>query len=408
MASIITSKAPNLPYATNAYEPKYQEQLNNVLRLYFNTVDNATAEIIRILNFTGPFDTIYANTVQATTVNATTGNITTLNSTTGNINIANLNTANIQDATISNGTINVANINNLVATVGSIASLSSTNANIGTVNAGTVNSDYVNAFSLGVIFAAIQQLQANTVAAANFQGGNGVFNQLTAVQSNASLFTGSGREINFPHIAASDSTDQVAGGNDTPTVVEWNTLDSGLGWTLNSPGSATADYAGVYKITYSLQFVNTANAIHYAYVWMQVNGSDIPNSTTAFMIPARKNATDFGYICAYSEITFIVAAGDEIELYWATDQAGDPTVPTDGVYIYHEAAQVSPPYDRPAIPSAIGSIVYLSAPPDPKTQITPIGVSAYGGVEGVSLLFTKAMTGVSGTGSVGTTTVVIT
>ena len=225
-----------------------------------------------------------------------------------------------------------------------------------------------------------------TVYGAGFQGGNGVFNQLTGANVNASLFTGSGRQLNFPHIAASDSTDQVAGGNDTPTVVEWNTLDSGLGWTLNSPGSATADYAGVYKITYSLQFINTANAIHYAYVWMQVNGSDVPNSTTAFMIPARKNATDFGYICAYSEVTFIVEAGDEIELYWATDQAGDPAVPTDGVYIYHEAAQVSPPYDRPAIPSAIGSIVYLSAPPDPKTQITPIGVQGKGRIGEVTVV----------------------
>ena len=408
MASLIPSKAPNLPIATVGYEPKYQDQLNNVFRLYFNTIDNAVAEVIRILNFTGPFDTIYANTVQATTVNATTGNITTLNSTTGNINTANLNTANIQDATISNGNINVADINNLVANVGNIAALTSTTINSGTVNAGTVNSDYVNILSLAAIFAAIQQLQANTVAAANFQGGNGVFNQLTGSNVNASLFTGSGRQINFPHIAASDSTDQVAGGNDTPTVVEWNTLDSGLGWTLNSPGSATADYAGVYKITYSLQFINTANAIHYAYVWMQVNGSDVANSTTAFMIPARKNATDFGYVCGYSEVTFIVAAGDEIELYWATDQAGNPTTPTDGVYIYHEAAQVSPPYDRPAIPSAIGSIVYLSAPPDPLTQITPIGVAGYGGVEGVSLLATRAVTGVSGSGSIGTITVVIT
>ena len=166
--------------------------------------------------------------------------------------------------------------------------------------------------------------------------------------------------IVFPHIAASDSTDQIAGGNDTPTVVEWNTLDSGYGWTLNSPGSATAAYAGVYKITYSLQFVNTDNAIHSAVVWMKVNNNDVANSSTEFSVPARKSAGVPSYVAAYSEITFEVDAGDEIELYWATGLAGNPTTPTAGIYMYHDAAQTVP-YARPAIPSAIGSITWVSA-----------------------------------------------
>lgn len=173
-----------------------------------------------------------------------------------------------------------------------------------------------------------------------------------------------GNGITLPHIAASDSTDQIAGGDNTPTAVNWNTLDSGYLWTLNAPGSATADVAGVYTIRYSLQFINTSNAIHYATVWLQKNGADVANSSTIFTVPARKSSSpgEEGYVCGYSEATFTVAVGDEIELYWATDLAGNPTTPTDGVYIFHDAAQVSP-YARPAIPSAIGSISYLSALP---------------------------------------------
>ena len=173
-----------------------------------------------------------------------------------------------------------------------------------------------------------------------------------------------GNGITFPHIAASDSTDQIAGGNNTATGVKWNTLESGFGWTLNSPGSATAAVAGVYRITFSLQFINTANAIHYATVWLKVNTNDVANSSTIFTIPARKSSSpgEEGYLAAYSEATFSVDVGDEIELYWATDLAGDPTVPTDGVYIYHDAAQTTP-FARPAIPSAIGSITYVSALP---------------------------------------------
>lgn len=36
-----TTKSPNLPVAPFEYSPQYMEQLTNVLRLYFATLDNA-------------------------------------------------------------------------------------------------------------------------------------------------------------------------------------------------------------------------------------------------------------------------------------------------------------------------------------------------------------------------------
>jgi len=189
--------------------------------------------------------------------------------------------------------------------------------------------------------------QANSYRADEFIGG---------------VFFGDGYGLKLPHIAASDSTDQVATGNNTATVVKFDTLESGYAWTLSAPGSAAPDFPGVYKITYSLQFINTANAAHYATVWLKVNNSDVVNSATTFFIPGRKSASEFAYVAGYSEATFTVNAGDDIELYWATDLAGNPTTPTDGVYIFHDAAQASP-FARPAIPSAIGSITFVSAIP---------------------------------------------
>jgi hypothetical protein len=35
-----TTKSPNLPEAPKEYDPEYQQQLNNVLRLYFAQLDN--------------------------------------------------------------------------------------------------------------------------------------------------------------------------------------------------------------------------------------------------------------------------------------------------------------------------------------------------------------------------------
>jgi plastocyanin len=141
-------------------------------------------------------------------------------------------------------------------------------------------------------------------------------NDLTTIMNGG----GPGLGIVLPHIAASDSTDQRTT-NDTATLVNFGTLESGFGWTLNSPGSATADIAGVYTIRYRLQYANTDNAQHTVTVWLQNNAVDVANSATSFSVPARKSASIPGFTTAYSEATFEVAVGDEIELYWATDQS---------------------------------------------------------------------------------------
>ena len=54
--------------------------------------------------------------------------------------------------------------------------------------------------------------------------------------------------------------------------------------------------------------------------------------------------------------------GDTVELYWATDLAYNPVGPVDGVYMFHDPAKTTP-YVRPAVPSAIGSITFVSRKP---------------------------------------------
>jgi hypothetical protein len=179
----------------------------------------------------------------------------------------------------------------------------------------------------------------------------------------AALLSGTGGStLSLPFVAASDSTDQLATASDTATVVKWNTLEGGNGFTLNSPGSATALVSGIYKITYSLQFVNTDNAIHNAAVWLKVNNVDVPRSTTVFTLQARKSAGVYNFLCGYSEVVFSLEAGDELELYWAADAAYRVSPARDGIFIEHLAAQTSP-YVRPATPSALGSITFVSRLP---------------------------------------------
>lgn len=166
-----------------------------------------------------------------------------------------------------------------------------------------------------------------------------------------------GHFLTFPHIAAQDTTDQYATGDDTPTKVLWNTLDSGLAFTLNPNSTATPDYLGVYKIDYSLQVFNTASQIHDLYVWVRLNGDDVPGSASVFSVPERHGGVD-GALVAYSSVVVTVAEIDQISLYWATDKAAT-SGGTTGVYLHASPAQTSP-FAMPSIPSAIGSFTFVS------------------------------------------------
>jgi hypothetical protein len=174
-----------------------------------------------------------------------------------------------------------------------------------------------------------------------------------------------GGNINIPFIEASDSGTQYATGNNTPTIVNWDTTALGNGFTLNVGNTATAQVSGIYKITYSLQFANDDNDVHDAVVWLRINGStsaeDVSNSTTNFTVPARKSSGGPSFVCGYSEVVFTLNAGDTVGLWWGTDQAAT-SGGVDGIYIYSLAAQTTP-MAYPATPSALGSITFVSSLP---------------------------------------------
>jgi hypothetical protein len=168
--------------------------------------------------------------------------------------------------------------------------------------------------------------------------------------------------MDAPYISASDSTDQYALGDDTPTIVTWDTADAANGFTLNVDNTATVAIGGVYKIDFTLQFANSDNtSSHDVFVWLQENGTVIPNSSRRFTIPAGKTPSVPSYLVGYSSIMFQATPLDAIGLWWATEKAATSGGVT-GVYMEHLAAQTSP-YIRPANPSAAGSITFLSRLP---------------------------------------------
>lgn len=177
--------------------------------------------------------------------------------------------------------------------------------------------------------------------------------------NNSLLGVDGGHYLTFPHIAAQDSSSQYAGGNNTPTKVLWNTLDAGLGFTLNNDSTASPTYSGTYKIDYSLQFVNTVNnVVHDVYVWLRINNVDVAGSASKFSVPGKHSGAD-GATVAYSSITFKINEGDKVALWWATDLAYVASPLTDGIYMLGAPAQTVP-FALPSTPSAIGTIAFIS------------------------------------------------
>jgi len=83
MRYLDSPQPPNLPYAPQEWTPTYQEQLNNVLRLYFNRLSNITKNLLgpeggQFLNI--PFGSFYDTTDQ-TAASTTTAYPITINST---------------------------------------------------------------------------------------------------------------------------------------------------------------------------------------------------------------------------------------------------------------------------------------------------------------------------------------
>lgn len=166
-----------------------------------------------------------------------------------------------------------------------------------------------------------------------------------------------GRFISFPHVYASSNATQYATGDNTPTQISWTTLVREEGFTLNTTtGSATPTYSGSYRVEYRLQAENTDTAAHNVYLWISVDNVNVPNAGAKFTVPA--NTGSDSYTVCYSFIQVDMNGGSEIKLYWATDKAATSGGGL-GVYLEAYPAQTSP-FAVPAIPSAYGSITFVS------------------------------------------------
>lgn len=183
----------------------------------------------------------------------------------------------------------------------------------------------------------------------SFGGLNVYFSKLTALFS-ALFGRRGGKWINSPYGAFQDSTDQTAANTTTAYAITFDTTDFSNGVTLSNSSRLNVAQAGIYNIQFSLQFKNTTNDGQDVDVWFKKNGTNIANSNSRFHVVARKSSGDPSHLIAAMNFFVSLAANDYVEIMWR---------PTDiGVSLEHFAASSTP--DRPAVPSAIATLTFVS------------------------------------------------
>ena len=149
-----------------------------------------------------------------------------------------------------------------------------------------------------------------------------------------------------------DSTSQVAALANTAYAIKLRDVDTASrGIKIISNERITVDHAGIYSITFSIQFSNTDNSIHDTNIWLRKNGVDVPASDSRFSVIARHGSVD-GNVIGCVNFVLGLATNDYLELIWATSNVA--------AYIHAEAAQTSP-FAHPSIPGIICTVVQVAS-----------------------------------------------
>ena len=160
-------------------------------------------------------------------------------------------------------------------------------------------------------------------------------------------------DLKLPYGAFQDSTTQTAVSTTTAYPITFNTTDYSSGVTLESGSHLKVAYAGLYNIQFSVQLQNTTNAPVDIDIWFRKNGTDIAASNSRYGLAARKNPGDPFHVIATVNLFASLQANDYMQLVWCTGDVGA------GIVAY--SAGTSP--TRPAIPSVITTVTFVSALP---------------------------------------------
>jgi hypothetical protein len=145
----------------------------------------------------------------------------------------------------------------------------------------------------------------------------------------------------------SSTATQTVSGAGTPTVITYNTTDVASGVSRGGTGQegrVIVSETGIYKVLTSIIFKHSNSSASDCFFWVRKNGSDVANSGTAIAVLGEA-------IVGTVELILSLNANDYIEIYIASSDA------STNALAYTASTS---PYNRPACPSIITTIIKLS------------------------------------------------
>jgi hypothetical protein len=348
------TRAPNLAVAAVNYDQRYQDQLNNQLRIYFNTLDNLLGALVNpsisgsILEF--PSASFQDNTTQS-------GSLTHPTPLTySQIDFTHQFTLGDHTASFTGSR------SGTTLTVSALAS-GYIYPSMHITGTGWASAVVTASITAGVMN--VTAVTSGTLAVGQYLTGTGIVTGTRISQ----LITGTGGtgtyEINLPDgtlaTVASTTvtaygtqiTDQLtgtAGGVGTYKVSTSGTIAS-ASLTGRCTSKITAPVAGTYNLQWSGQFSSLSNSSETAYVWIRINGVDLPGSTGQAGLLPRKSAGVANAMIIGWNYYVELDAGEYVEFFWLTTST-DVTIATF-------PKSTSPAY--PATASVIATIGFVSA-----------------------------------------------
>lgn len=152
----------------------------------------------------------------------------------------------------------------------------------------------------------------------------------------------------LPHGSFYDTTTQTNPVANEVNLMKWNsTYDSGDGTQYavqKDTNKIFITQTGVYNIQFSAQLDNVGGGNVEVYIWIRVNGQNVPNSASKIIIAGPNDEK----VAAWNWV-LTLAAGDYIELAWQSSS-------TDAIILAAAASG-----NIPEIPSVIVTVTWVSA-----------------------------------------------
>jgi hypothetical protein len=175
------------------------------------------------------------------------------------------------------------------------------------------------------------------------------FNQLSNGLA-AVLAPEGGKYINNVYAAVQNTTDITFTAN-TPKQIVFPTTDFINGAVNDGTDGIAVNQAGIYNYQFSVQLRNSDSQIHSAWIWLKVNGVDVPGTGSKFDVVSSHGGVD-GFGIAAANFYVELQADDTVEM-WAA--ASNTSITFDS-----SAASTSP-FTMPAIPAVVATLTFVSS-----------------------------------------------